>query len=400
MVDNLTGVDGAGVYVARSDSVSLSNNFVAGNGAQGIGGGIRLFSCSDALIVDSVVSNNSAGTTGGGLRISSFDGLFLVNNRVCHNSATDGGGICFKNFTNIVMQANRIHGNSASGNGGAIYFTGQANGVALSTTAADPTVITGNSGPWAVYNDCPFQGGTEPTDLGNVDARNVCWGTTNESAISGQIYDFFDNAGKGLVVFDPIVPSYALSLVTYGWGSVSNDPPGTEYPPMDVVQLWASPSNYWYFAGWGNAITGSDPYTNITMDGDKTVEAYFAPYLAESNTPYWWLASFGLTNFDTHATNDVDGDGMLTWQEWRADTDPTNELSLLAITNIIIDPAGMKISWQGGEQATQMLEHSDSLVNTNWESVFIRFPPTPEGNYYVDSDATNTIGFYRIRAGR
>jgi len=44
--------------------------------------------------------------------------------------------------------------------------------------------------------------------------------------------------------------------------------------------------------------------------------------------PEWWLAAYGWTNdFDAAATNDAEPDGYFTWQEYVADTDPTNAAS-------------------------------------------------------------------------
>ncbi|MCF7863664.1 MAG: glycoside hydrolase family 127 protein, partial [Kiritimatiellales bacterium] len=43
-----------------------------------------------------------------------------------------------------------------------------------------------------------------------------------------------------------------------------------------------------------------------------------------AGTPYGWLLQYGLTNYDTDAMADVDGDGLLSWQEYVAGTDPTD----------------------------------------------------------------------------
>jgi len=49
--------------------------------------------------------------------------------------------------------------------------------------------------------------------------------------------------------------------------------------------------------------------------------------------PYDWLISYGMTNnFEEVAMADSDGDGYSVWQEFVAGTDPTNILSLFAVT--------------------------------------------------------------------
>ena len=53
---------------------------------------------------------------------------------------------------------------------------------------------------------------------------------------------------------------------------------------------------------------------------------------ATNGVPQWWLWQYGFTNdFDTASTDDADGDGMATWKEYVAGTDPTNEASFLGI---------------------------------------------------------------------
>jgi len=55
-----------------------------------------------------------------------------------------------------------------------------------------------------------------------------------------------------------------------------------------------------------------------------------SPPFTTGETPLWWLAQYGLTNTppQQEAESDPDGDGMLTWQEYRARTDPTNPASV------------------------------------------------------------------------
>lgn len=59
----------------------------------------------------------------------------------------------------------------------------------------------------------------------------------------------------------------------------------------------------------------------------RRYRANFTENLAASNTPEWWLALHGWTNdFDAAATRDAEPDGFFTWQEYIADTDPTNRV--------------------------------------------------------------------------
>ena len=52
-----------------------------------------------------------------------------------------------------------------------------------------------------------------------------------------------------------------------------------------------------------------------------------APQSTTNGTPYAWLDQYGLTNYVADAVLDQDNDGLLTWQEYIAGTDPTNSAS-------------------------------------------------------------------------
>jgi hypothetical protein len=94
----------------------------------------------------------------------------------------------------------------------------------------------------------------------------------------------------------------------------------------------------------GTAVTGSFfgngstsynfTWSNVQADGVLAatfmVQVTTNPATAGVNVPYSWLAQYGLTNNqDAAVVLDQDGDGLLTWQEYIAGTDPTNSASCL-----------------------------------------------------------------------
>lgn len=100
-------------------------------------------------------------------------------------------------------------------------------------------------------------------------------------------------------------------------------------------------------------------------------------------------------------TNDFDLDGFSDLAEYVADTNPTNAASRLGITGISFVPTGLKIDWQGGTNATQQLQRSVGLGDTDdWSNIFIVQPPTPLSGSYTDAVTTNAMQFYRIKATR
>ncbi|MBN1675931.1 MAG: C39 family peptidase [Kiritimatiellae bacterium] len=121
-----------------------------------------------------------------------------------------------------------------------------------------------------------------------------------------------------------------------------------------------------------------------------------------NDVPRWWLGFYDLTNgwaWDSLAADDQDEDSVPTWQEYVADTDPTNDVSRLALTNISLDGGNLRVHWQGGTGAWQYLEWADALTNTSWTVITSCVPPTASGDSATDS-VTNGPGFYRIRVAR
>jgi hypothetical protein len=118
----------------------------------------------------------------------------------------------------------------------------------------------------------------------------------------------------------------------------------------------------------------------------------------------WRLAHFGHIEPNagdaSRAGDDSDGDGMINIDEYRADTQPTNAQSLLRLTDTFMDSDAPMISWQGGILATQKLEFLDiTAAHEGWQIIFTNLPPTPITNT-IYAPATNTAGWYRIKAGR
>ena len=71
---------------------------------------------------------------------------------------------------------------------------------------------------------------------------------------------------------------YSLTVTTVGSGSVVKDPEQATYYYGDVVTLTASANDGWYFDYWTGAATGSTNPVTVTMNGDKSVTAYFDQY--------------------------------------------------------------------------------------------------------------------------
>ena len=173
-----------------------------------------------------------------------------------------------------------------------------------------------------------------------------------------------------------------------------------------ALSITSTPSQYYHFDSWSgdtNGATMSSNTINISMTMPLTLQATCAANLATNGTPEWWLASYGLTNraWDTEAMDDQDHDGALTWQEWQADTNPTNALSVLRCTRIQCTNGMVRVDWQGGRQALQKLQYRTSLTDTgtSWTAIYTNFPPTEITNSFGFNSFTNRC-FFRIKAER
>jgi uncharacterized repeat protein (TIGR02543 family) len=71
--------------------------------------------------------------------------------------------------------------------------------------------------------------------------------------------------------------TYQLSVSTSGSGSVTRQPNQSTYAPGAQVTLTANPSSGWNFVGWSGDLSGATNPALVTMNGNKTITANFAP---------------------------------------------------------------------------------------------------------------------------
>ena len=167
--------------------------------------------------------------------------------------------------------------------------------------------------------------------------------------------------------------------------------------------LVAEASNYYHFAEWFGTVSSTNNPLPLSMSMPHTLCAIFLPNLVTNGMPECWMAKHGWTNdFMAAATNDHDGDGMPTVDEWGADTDPTNRASALEVLDVSFIDGKVIVEWKGGTGVTQYLDGTEHLLGSGslWRTLFTNLPPTSvQTNYQHDSD-TNGASFYRIRATR
>jgi uncharacterized protein (TIGR03790 family) len=160
-----------------------------------------------------------------------------------------------------------------------------------------------------------------------------------------------------------------------------------------TTQITATASAYFHFTNWTGSISSTHNPLALLMDAPQNIYANFAENIAASNVPEWWLAQFGWTNdFDAAATNDAEPDGFFTWQEYVADTDPTNAAAYPRIDLITTFGTNPPIlDWTAATGRTYQIHLCDDLVGGAWatQNLFLGAgtwidtnPPPATNRYY------------------
>lgn len=97
---------------------------------------------------------------------------------------------------------------------------------------------------------------------------------------------------------------------------------------------------------------------------------------------------------------DNDGDGVIDEHELIADTDPNDPSSVLVFLEIGPDTDGVRLEWQGGRQARQVLWRRDAMTDGDWTPLITNSPPTPVVTNFLDRTAAGSAAYYRLTADR
>ena len=314
---------GGGMYFEWCSWLTITDITASENSATYRGGGMCIDRSDNWTVTDVIVSSNNSGTNGGGMYSRYCDSWTVTNITVSsNNSGSHGGGMYIYEPRNWIITGGEVAYNTATISGDGIYFTGWGSNIVVSQSSQMPTRILGNG----VHNDMDDYPGWTCLSPGNVDARNVYWGTTNEFQIRDMIFDFFDYMVKGIVCYDPFIT------------------------PFDL-----------------------------------------------------WRIDYGLTTNDL-PTGDKDNDGAPNDHEFGAGTDPTNQFSFFAVSNLQFDVNGdAVVCWYSVSNKTYSFSSSTNLTAGTWfpiagiwDTISSNIAATPPLNYVTVNVSAVDGEFFRV----
>jgi hypothetical protein len=146
--------------------------------------------------------------------------------------------------------------------------------------------------------------------------------------------------------------------------------------------------------------------------GDNTLKVVFDVRTVTSGVPvpipYQWLDEQGLGSanvtddalWTSNALSDYDNDGALTWEEYVAGTQPTNDASVLKVLSQTIDTNRvLQVMWLGSPGTLGNIDY-ELQASTNlsdWSTTQQRTSPAPGTNTWPVGTLDQTRSFYRIR---
>lgn len=327
-------VDGGGVW-CESSSVLVSNCVLIANSAAGAGGGAY-----SGTLMHCLIASNSSWFMGGGVGWESIlKDCLLVGNSV--RAPGSGGGATFSTLTNCTLIWN-----TASDAGGAEHCY-LYNCMILSNSASHA------GGAWhSTLNSCTVVGNTADRDGGFDDCG------LNNSIVYFNAATYNRNYDQDQVLFSDSVCT--IPLPYGGSGHFTNAPLFVDLAGGNLRLQSNSPCI--------NAGNNANLMAPSDLDGRSrisggTVDIGAYEYQGPGTGEFFgWLEKFGLRTDGSADSMDADFDGLNNWQEWKADTIPTNTLSVFKTVVVSNATPGLNIAWQSVASRSYFIERATNLA--------------------------------------
>lgn len=364
LVANKASTAGGGAYGAILQGCVLSNNlvsFVTGGGAY------------ECVLSNCTVSGNSAKTSGGGASASLLDHCVLSGNR-----ADNAGGAVDSTLNHCLLLANTSTHLLSSGGGTLNSILNN------SILAGNSAVGYGGGASGGTLNNCTLIGNSADAGGGayNSTLRNSIL-FNNSAASSGSNYS------GGVFTYCCTTP------IPNGTGNIANPPLFVDLAAGDLRLSGDSPC---INAGLNAYVTSADDLDGNPRVAGGTVDMGAYEYQFPLSTiSYAWLQQYGLPTDGSADDLDPDSDAHSTWQEWKAWTNPTNQLSVLRMLSATPQTNGTVVRWQSVTGQSYELERA-THPGGPYSVLQAGIPGWISGyNIFTDTTATNGDAyFYRV----
>jgi parallel beta-helix repeat protein len=190
--------NGGGIAVYECSNIVIRENTITQNhvnGALADGGGILICKCTAPITIwQNNITGNYAENWGGGICIQGTFDIQIDANDISNNDAVVGDGISLWEGGLAEGASAWIINNRMTNNQGDGIYVGDDCSVLIGGNRDNANDIIGNT-EYAVRND----------STNHIDATYNHWGTTVEQDIQDAIYDYYDDASKGVVNYEPWV---------------------------------------------------------------------------------------------------------------------------------------------------------------------------------------------------
>ncbi len=208
-----------------------------------------------------------------------------------------------------------------------------------------------------------------------------------------------------LLVYRLCTALLLLSVVMNAEGSGKMDRPSGWYSAGTNLTATANPDDYEQFDYWtghtnGTAISGNQISFNVS--GPRSLTAVMKDAVTGTNAvPYRWLAGVNpdwTNELEAVASEDFDGDGYTTGQEYWSGTDPTDPDSVLKISGIEIVTNQVRLTWaharvDKGKIPPICIEWRASMSTGSWMKAGAKLPADGTNTW---DDFVQPMGYYRL----
>ena len=417
---------GAGVYLG-----SLARGNAIGGAAPGARNVIadNTFGIVGQVAFGNTIQGNYIGLDASGASSASnrVDGIYLegcdntlVSGNVISGNGRDGVQLISGSASNVV-QANRV-GPFATGSGGPgnkgrgiLLDSGDANLVGGTSASAQGNVIAFNAGDAVtVVTNGLYTGGSRNSLLGNLIYSNGFGidlnddgATTNDPSPDSdtganglQNFPILTNAQQGSTFIQGRLASAASKTYRCEFFAV-NVPQGMIFLGASNVTTTASGTGTFAVAFVPTVPTGAWVIATATDTNGNTSE--FSPAVTnraaldadgDGMWDAWEVANFGNTTNNGSGNND--GDAFNNYQEFVADTSPTNAGALFMMTSLTNGRPHYP-GWNSSAARWYDVEISTGLLPQAWSPLAANLVGIGGFQSYADS-ADHTTRVYRVRA--